>query len=397
MSSPLVASAAYILFHYVLDDYRRPPRFWESDIYKKRRPNSLVLELKYQELSGHYKNFMRMSSSNFEYLYNLILPAIQKQDTRFRKAISAQDKLALTLRFLATGDSFTSLQYLFKISKKAISKFIPKVCQAIINGLKDNVKLPNNPQEWLKIADAFDELWNFPHCIGAVDGKHVVLQAPVNSGTEFYNYKGNFSIVLFILADANYQIKFVDVGCQGRISNGGVYKNTKLYSLMVKDKLNLPTPTPLEGRDKVIPYFLLGDSAFALTKNMLKPFPGQTHAKGTLERVFNYRLSRARRVVENVFGIMAQVFRVLRKPLMVEPDKAAVIVLTIAHLHNYLRAYSDTYSSGIRESESLREDYETLQPIRNCARRAPDNTKEIRKELGDYFLKEGAILFQNNY
>ncbi|KAL4720673.1 hypothetical protein ACJJTC_017865 [Scirpophaga incertulas] len=193
MSSPLVASAAYILFHYVLDDYRRPPRFWESDIYKKRRPNSLVLELKSQELSGHYKNFMRMSSSNFEYLYNLILPAIQKQDTRFRKAISAQDKLALTLRFLA-------------------DQIYPK-SQAIINGLKDNVKLPNNPQEWLKIADAFDELWNFPHCIGAVDGKHVVLQAPVNSGTEFYNYKGNFSIVLFILADANYQIKFVDVGC----------------------------------------------------------------------------------------------------------------------------------------------------------------------------------------
>ncbi|KAL4710057.1 hypothetical protein ACJJTC_016459 [Scirpophaga incertulas] len=128
---------------------------------------------------------------------------------------------------------------------------------------------------------------------------------------------------------------------------------------MVKDKLNLPTPTPLEGRDKVIPYFLLGDSAFALTENMLKPFPGQTHAK--------------------------------------EPDKAAVIVLTIAHLHNYLRAHSDTYSSGIRESESLREDYETLQPIRNCARRAPDNAKEIRKELGDYFLKEGAITFQNNY
>ncbi|CAK1599206.1 unnamed protein product [Parnassius mnemosyne] len=265
------------------------------------------------------------------------------------------------------------MQYLFKISKQAISKFIPEVCQAIINGLKDNVKLPINPQEWLMMSDAFDELWNFPHCIGAVDGKHEVLQAPVNSGTEFYNYKGHFSILLFILADANYKIRFVDVGCQGRISDGEVYKNTKLYSLIVKGKLNLPTPTPLEGRNKVIPYYLLGDSAFALFENMMKPFPGQTHAKGTLERVFNYRLSRARRVVESVLGIMAQVFRFLRKPLMIEPNKAAVIVLTTALLHNYLRAHSDTYCSGIRESESLREYYVTLQPLRNFARRSPDN------------------------
>lgn len=143
MSSPLVASAAYILYDYLLENYRNPPRFWESDFYKKRRSNSLVLQLRSQELSGHYKNFLRMSSSNFEYLYNLVLPAIQKKDTTFRKAISAQDKLALTLRFLATGDSFTSLQFLFKISKQAISKFIPAVCQAITNGLKDNVKVRN--------------------------------------------------------------------------------------------------------------------------------------------------------------------------------------------------------------------------------------------------------------
>lgn len=255
--------------------------------------------------------------------------------------------------------------------------------------------MPNSPEEWLKISNAFDELWNFPHCIGAVDGKHVILQAPFNSGTEFYNYKGNFSIVLFILADAHYKIRFVDVGCQGRISDGGVYKNTKLHSLMVSGELNLPTPTPLEGRSKDIPYYLLGDSAFALTENMMKPFPGQTHAKGTLERVFNYRLSRARRVVENVFGIMAQVFRVLRKPLMVEPDKAAVIVMTITHLHNYLREDSESYCSLVSESD--RDGYETLQPLRNCPRRSPDNAKEIRKELGDYFLKDGAISFQNNY
>lgn len=141
MSSELVASAAYIFIHYLVEDYRRPPRFWRAKFYEERAKHDLLLDLRSQELSGHYRNFLRMSSSNFENLLNLVAPFIQRKDTKFRKAISAQDKLALTLRFLATGDSFTSLQYLFKISKQAISKFVPEVCEAIISALKDNIKV----------------------------------------------------------------------------------------------------------------------------------------------------------------------------------------------------------------------------------------------------------------
>ncbi|GBP27975.1 hypothetical protein EVAR_83606_1 [Eumeta japonica] len=99
----------------------------------------------------------------------------------------------------------------------------------------------------------------------AVYGSNVILQAPINSGTEFYSYKGTFSTMLFILAATNYNI-------------------------VEKCELNLPTPTHLQERNKAIPH-LLGE-AFALTKNMMKPFRGETHAKGTVERMFNYRLSR---------------------------------------------------------------------------------------------------------
>lgn len=67
-------------------------------------------------------------------------------------------------------------------------------------------------------------------------------------------------------------------------------------------------------RSKKILYVFLGDEAFALNENLMKPFSG-THRKGSAERIFNYRLSRARRVVENVFGICSAVFRVLRKPM----------------------------------------------------------------------------------
>lgn len=92
-------------------------------------------------------------------------------------------------------------------------------------------------------------MWNYPHLLGAIDGKHVVLQAPINSCSEYYNYKGLFSIVLLALVDANYNFIFVDVGCQGRISDGGVFKNTTLYTLMESDGLNFPRPECLEGRE----------------------------------------------------------------------------------------------------------------------------------------------------
>jgi len=76
----------------------------------------------------------------------------------------------------------------------------------------------------------------------------------------------------------------------------------------------------------------------------MKVFSG-VYPKGSLQRIFNYRLSRARRVVENVFGISSSIFRVLRKPILLEPENTQIIVKTVAHLHNFLRR--DTTSSNI--------------------------------------------------
>lgn len=93
------------------------------------------------EPSGHFENFCRMSSSDFEYLLEKISPLIAKKDTLWRKAIPAKVRLAVTLRFLATGDTYKSLHFLFKISSQIISKIVPEVCKAIINILQDEVKV----------------------------------------------------------------------------------------------------------------------------------------------------------------------------------------------------------------------------------------------------------------
>lgn len=98
----------------------------------------LFNNLQQQEISGQYRNFIRMSSIDFEYLINLIGPKISKQDINYRKAIPVQERLAVTLQFLATGDSYQSLQYLFKMSKQIIGQI---VCQAIVEVLKENIQV----------------------------------------------------------------------------------------------------------------------------------------------------------------------------------------------------------------------------------------------------------------
>jgi len=90
--------------------------------------------------------------------------------------------------------------------------------------------LPNNESGWKNIAEDFYDKWNFPNCLGAIDRKHIVIQCPANSGSEYYNYKGTFSIVLMAVVNSDYSFTYVDIGCQGRISDGGVLQNTSFFT-----------------------------------------------------------------------------------------------------------------------------------------------------------------------
>jgi len=99
------------------------------------------------------------------------------------------------------------------------------------------------------LADDFELKWNFPLCVGSMDGKHVVIEAPNLSGSEFYNYKGTFSIVLFAIVDATYNFIYVNIGCQGRISDGGIFKGTGFQKLLENTTLNLPKGQILPGME----------------------------------------------------------------------------------------------------------------------------------------------------
>ena len=115
---------------------------------------------------------MRMDLAHFQDLLEMIGPKISKQNTIMRQPISPAERLALW--FLPTGETFRSLEFQFRISRKAISYIIVEVVDAIYTTLgKEYLRFPSGPDDWKKIEATFADRWNFPHCIGAIDGKHV--------------------------------------------------------------------------------------------------------------------------------------------------------------------------------------------------------------------------------
>ena len=262
------------------------------------------------ELAGEskdlYKNFLRIDEELFKEIAQRIRPFIEKQDTRLREAIDVETRLAITLRFLATGNTYRTISYAFRVAPNTISKIVPETCRAIIAVYGDEVmKLPNTPEEWKTVAKGFEERWNFPHAIGAIDGKHVRIRNPIRAGSTYYNYKKFFSMVLLALVDYKYNFTFIDVGAVGAESDAGVFAHSRLYQLFNNTTANLPPAEPLpdDANGPDINYFMIGDDAFALKGWLLKGYPNRGLTQK--ERVFNYRLSRARRVVENAFGILA--------------------------------------------------------------------------------------------
>ena len=334
-----------------------------------------------------------------------------------RKPIAADEKLAVTLRFLATGESYESLMYQYRINRTTIGRFVPTVCKEIYNCLQDKYfKMPMTEDQWLSIADKTFDTWQFPNAIGALDGKHISLFHPKCSGSEYYNYKGFYSLVMLALVDYDYKFLFVDVGCQGRISDGGVYNNSNLSYAIENKLLNLPEPRVLpvsndpewihdQEDPKLFPFVIVADDAFPLKPEIMKPYPQRN--LDDMKTLFNYRASRYRRVSENAFGILSCRFRVFLSRTNLSPENAVDIVLASVTLHNMLRnSYSppecfdeeidfQTIRPGSWRKEGASNVFSQLPNVRQ-SNRYSRNAEEIRSGFAEYFFGPGAVPWQWN-
>ncbi|XP_066983806.1 uncharacterized protein [Macrobrachium rosenbergii] len=163
-----------------------------------------------------YRNFTQIDRDLFNEIVERATPYIQKKVTFWRKPIEPGVRVVITLRFLVTGDSYKSLQYLFRVAHNTISHIVPETCRAIVAVFGDEeLQVPPTPEARQEVAWGFEERWSFPHVIGAIDGKNIRLCNSPKGGTHYFNYKKFYSMVLLAVADASYKFLYVDVGAIG--------------------------------------------------------------------------------------------------------------------------------------------------------------------------------------
>ena len=222
------------------------------------------------------KRYTRMSPERFQHLLTLVEPVIAKKPCRSQKPIPAAERLMVTLRYLATGDSQQSQSFTFRIGRATISHILRETLQAIWDALnKAYLAPPSNTADWIHIAEKYEEEWNFPHCLGAIDGKHIMIECPANAGSAYYNYKNFHSIVLLAICDANYCFSFVDIGAYGGSNDASVLASFLYGSAFDTIPSTLNLPVPAKCGSKMLPYVLLGDDIFPLKPWLMKPYPGK--------------------------------------------------------------------------------------------------------------------------
>lgn len=355
----------------------REKRVWVRNMLKLRERegefHTLYKELEEEE-SSFFKYF-RMSKHQFFHLLSKIETKITKKLSRFRRPISPRQKLMVCLRYLATGDTMQTIAFSFRLGHSTVHNIVKEVCTVIIDCMLSEEMPTPTEADWLRIAQEFWDIWNYPNCIGAIDGKYVQIVAPPKSGSQFFNYKQTFSVVLLALVDANYKFIAVDIGSYGKNSDGGIFAHSKLGQALEHNRLNVPGEKVLPGTDVPVPHVIVGDEAFPLKTYLMRPYPRNQASDDPSATIYNSRHCRARRTSENAFGQLAQKYRIFLRRINALPENVDKIILTCCILHNFIK--DDNVSEGMGGTHLLQD----LAGQGGSATVSAFNVRELYKEF----------------
>uniref|UniRef100_A0A672K966 DDE Tnp4 domain-containing protein n=1 Tax=Sinocyclocheilus grahami TaxID=75366 RepID=A0A672K966_SINGR len=295
-----------------------------------------------------FRQFFHMYVEHFNHLLELVAPFITKQSTQLRQPISGRDRLSITLRYLATGESFSSLSFQYYVGRSTVGVNVKETCKMLHHVLKNDYLKEFCFEHYLHLLAL-----EYYYTQIALDGKHITILPPSNSGSTFRNYK------------CQYRFLYAHIGTQGRVSDGGVYAHCDLKEAMDRNVLNIPPDQHLPGTDTVMPFIFVANEAFPLQKHLMKPYPFRHLVHD--QRVFNYRLLRARCVIENAFGILANRWRVFLTTIPLHP----VSMITLADTPQTPTSPLDATLPSVPASRD---------------RNGPRTAKEQRDKLKDYFV-----------
>lgn len=292
---------------------------------------------------------------------------------------------------------FKTIAASYRMGERTVSNIVSKVCNALWCRLQP-IYMPTPSKElWENISVEFERKWQLYNCVGAIDGKHISIRKPLHSGSSFYNYKHYFSVVLMASVDAHYRFTTIDVGSMGRFSDGNIFYNSRLGAMLHNGSLDLPEPKPLPGQNENTPYVFVGDEAFPLLPNLMRPYPRVKVTDNFPNKVFNYRLSRGRQTVECAFGILSARFRVYKRPFECKLQTVDCVVKATAVLHNYLRTnVVQSNTPDVDDEFMMNRNSIHLRPLQHSRIRGSREAFFIREKFRDCFNSvQGSVEWQN--
>ena len=254
----------------------------------------------------------RVTKATFLYILGAIQDDLAKEAVA-ENPVPPDVRLAVCLYRLGRGDYLHTIGELVGLGKSTVCGIVKEVSEAIVSHLWQKMvacHLPRNSDNLIETMTDFEQQWQFPCCFGAVDGCHLPIKCPnggLESAKEYHNFKNFFSIVLMAIVDSKYRFIWASSGYPGNSHDATIFQSTMLYSKILNQSL-IPCYSKEENNTVIYPT-LLGDSAFPFLPWLMKPYTNTVLTKE--QRYFNYRLSRARMVVEGAFGQLKGRWRIV--------------------------------------------------------------------------------------
>ncbi|XP_035022999.1 protein ANTAGONIST OF LIKE HETEROCHROMATIN PROTEIN 1 [Hippoglossus stenolepis] len=331
----------------------------------------------------------RMSQETFFHLCDKLRPRLARQDTSFRLALPVEKRVAVALWRLASNIEYRTISTLFGVGKSTVCRCVRDMCHAIVGLLSSIYLRPPNEQELEDSAQLFLNNVGFPHCVAAIATLHTAIITPSNNASDYANPAGWFSVLSQVAVSGRGQFWDVCASFPGGTDPAEILQSSSLWTTAAEGGLS-PAPLPVfMGRP--LRYVLLGEACYPLQSWLMKPYPeqrgrGAIHAALTEpQRLFNRRLSRARRVSDEALLRLRARWQCLSKRNDCGLDVVPTMILACCILHNICESHGDAFTAEwlaeVAQSESPQPSHKQL-PSTSVEQ---SQGEEVRHLFSDYF------------
>ncbi|EDV97425.1 uncharacterized protein LOC6558996 [Drosophila grimshawi] len=318
---------------------------WTKEWLRKNQSEFLSKENLLSELQSrkdecyHLNYFLAITESQFRYLVQKLEPIIsQYAPQRKKKSFSAEERLAITLKYLATGEVHSCRNYCFRASKFVINEMIANICLGFYEHLKDQyVTLPKTDEQWRNAATDMERKHNLPQCVGNLFMRSIQLQNNVSSNDD---RKRAAAVIFTAIVDADNNFQYVKVERATNSRPNDIYNQTTAVELIERKMQTLEAQSKPQHKG----YYLAGDAVLPSTSYMVstRNIAKESAAYEALEQI-NAHAEQTMRILCNIFPILAQ-------PLRVSEKHIGEVVLGCVALYNFLRKTDESFR---RNSDSI--------------------------------------------